>query len=249
MSDNRYGALNASSSNSDAQIDQSVALAYWSSITADDDGVLGGYPQVSRADLRGSANFLAKLRRKSSTHPPQRKLSRVVDCGAGIGRVTKGFLATVADEVDVVEPVRKLTDVITHGAEFEALRDNGVIGRVYNVGLEQWTPDEGRLYDIIWTQWCCGQLNDEQLIEYFARVQKFIEPGGWLVVKENMSTDPAGEDIFDETDSSVTRHDAKFRQLFEQAGLVIVATELQRGLPKELYPVRSYALQPKKAKS
>jgi protein N-terminal methyltransferase len=50
--------------------------------------------------------------------------------------------------------------------------------------------------------------------------------------------------VYDETDSSVTRTDEKFRQIFKDAKLKIVATELQRGMPKGLYEVRSYALQP-----
>jgi protein N-terminal methyltransferase len=38
--------------------------------------------------------------------------------------------------------------------------------------------------------------------------------------------------------------DKKFRALFQKAGMKIKKTELQNGLPKDLYPVRSYALQP-----
>lgn len=38
------------------------------------------------------------------------------------------------------------------------------------------------------------------------------------------------------------RTDEKFRQIFEEAGLRLLKTELQRGFPKEIYPVRMYAL-------
>ncbi|KAF2674118.1 hypothetical protein BT63DRAFT_419428 [Microthyrium microscopicum] len=226
-----------------------AALAYWAAITPDDAGVLGGYPAVSRADLRGSAAFLAKLRRKSLSHAAGAKLSRVVDVGAGIGRVTKGFLANVAKTVDVVEPVQKLTHELTHGEAGRTLRETGTLGEVYNVGAQEWTPESGRMYDVVWTQWCVGQVTDLQLVEYLQRVQKNLVAGGWIVVKENLSTEADGSDIFDETDRSVTRADGKFRDIFEHAGLDIVATEVQRGLPKELYPVRSYALQPKRGKS
>jgi protein N-terminal methyltransferase len=225
----------------DAAIDHKAAIEYWSSISADDNGVLGGYPQVSRVDLQGSANFLAKLRRKSRLHPISRRLGLVVDCGAGIGRITRGFLSKIADAVDIVEPVQKLTDVITKSDSFQDLRSEGRIGQVFNVGLEQWTPSTK--YDLIWNQWCLGQLTDAQLVEYFARIKNMVTEGGWVVVKENMSTDPEHKDIFDDTDSSVTRSDRKFRDLFDQAGLKIVSTEMQRGLPKELFPVRTYALQ------
>jgi protein N-terminal methyltransferase len=227
----------------DAAIDHKAAIKYWSSVSADNAGVLGGYPQVSRVDLLGNTTFLAKLRRKSTKYKSGTRIPRAVDCGAGIGRVTAGFLSKVADVVDIVEPVEQLTKVITEGDSFTEIRDRGGIGKVYNVGLEEWTPEF--TYDIIWTQWCLGQLTDAQLVNFFSQAIQYVKGGGWLIVKENMSTDPFGNDIFDKTDSSITRTDTKFRQLFEQAELKIVATEVQKGLPKELFPVRSYALQPK----
>lgn len=235
----------ASEAPPDAAIDHKAALEYWGSVSPDNAGVLGGYPQVSRVDLLGNTAFLAKLRRKSSNYKAGTRLGRVVDCGAGIGRVTKGFLSKVADVVDIVEPVVQLTKVITEGEDFKELRDEGRIGKIYNVGLEDWEP-EG-VYDMIWTQWCVGQLTDAQLQTYLEKVKTKVNEGGWIVVKENMSTDIFGKDVFDETDSSVTRSDGKFRELFEKAGLVIVATEVQKGMPKELFPVRTYALQPSKS--
>jgi len=226
----------------DSAIDHKAAIEYWSSISADDNGVLGGFPQVSRVDLQGSSNFLAKLRRKSRVYSERRKLDHVVDCGAGIGRVTKGFLGKIANAVDIVEPVVKLTDVISKGEEFQELRERGAIGKIFNVGLESWTPEIK--CDMIWNQWCLGQLTDTQLVDYFNRIKDKIKPGGWIVVKENMSSATFGQDIFDQTDSSVTGSDQKFRELFEKAELKVIATEVQRGMPKELWGVRSCALQP-----
>ncbi|MCJ1302867.1 Alpha N-terminal protein methyltransferase 1 [Hypocenomyce scalaris] len=222
----------------DAQISHSDALSYWSSISPTVTGMLGGYPQISRIDLRGSANFLGKLRRQSPT-PNDGPLSRGVDCGAGIGRVTAGFLSKVCDVVDVVEPIEKFAMEV-RGAE---MAGDGRVGHVYIAGLEEWTPGERR-YNLIWNQWCLGHLTDVQLVEYLERSKAAVTEGGWIVVKENMSTNEDGEDIFDEVDSSVTRTDRKFRALFGRVGLRIVKTELQTGFPKGLYPVRFYALQP-----
>ena len=225
----------------DSHIDHDAAIAYWSSTEPTVNGVLGGYPQVSRADIQGSSNFLAKLRRQSSLFPPGKKLRRVVDCGAGIGRVTTGFLRKVAETVDVVEPVKSFTDLIKI--------DN--VGEIYNVGLEEWHPtpdstDDGSAkYDLIWNQWCVGQLSDAEFVKYLRRLPAALSEGGWIVVKENLSNHHLGKDVFDDTDSSVTRTDVKFRQLFEEAKWKIVATELQKGMPKSLYPVRAYALQPR----
>ena len=156
----------------------------------------------------------------------------------------------MADVVDIVEPVKKFTDRITSGEEFEDVRARNGVGKVWNLGLEAWDPadevgsGQGLQYDLIWNQWCVGQLTDTQLRDYLVRSQKWVKRGGWIVVKENLSNDPNGLDVFDDEDSSVTRTDDKFRNIFKQAGLKIVSTELQRGFPKGLYPVRMYALQP-----
>lgn len=221
----------------DARIDHTAALTYWNSISPNVDGMLGGYPQISRIDLRGSANFLAKLRRQHPETSPGPL--RGVDCGAGIGRVTAGFLSKVCEVVDVVEPVEKFAREVV-GAE---MMGKGRVGEVFVVGLEEWRP-AAKTYGLVWNQWCLGHLTDRQMVGYLERCREAVVPTGWIVVKENMSTDRDGADIFDEMDSSVTRTDGKFQQLFRQARLKVVKTELQTGFPKGLYPVRTYALRP-----
>lgn len=254
--------------------------------------MLGGYPQISLTDLRGSRSFLAKLRRggghgRDGTFTPasRRRLKRAVDCGAGIGRVTDGLLRHVCERVDVVEPVGKFAEVV--GGQSRAAAE-GRVGRVFVCGLVEWDPrvpgvgavagdadagadagadadaegngqGDGGNYDLIWNQWCLGHLKDAELSDYLRRCGKAVRrrtteeeegvggSGGWIVVKENLSTDPDGRDVYDEVDSNVTRTDAKFRSLFEEAGLVVVRSELQTGFPKGLglYPVRMYGLKPK----
>ncbi|KAK4697431.1 protein N-terminal methyltransferase, partial [Lecanoromycetidae sp. Uapishka_2] len=221
----------------DASISTSDSLKYWNSISTTVDGMLGGYPEISRIDLKGSANFLAKLRREHPS-PAQGSLRRGVDCGAGIGRVTAGFLSTVCDVVDVVEPVEKFAKEVK-GVK---MAGKGEVGKVHVVGLEAWEPEER--YDLVWNQWCLGHLTDRQLVSYLERCKKVVTEDGWIIIKENMSTNVDGEDVFDETDSSVTRTNEKFKQLFREAGINCVKTELQRGFPKELLPVRFYALKP-----
>ncbi len=56
------------------------------------------------------------------------------------GRVTKGLLLEVADEVDVIEPVTKFV---------APLQDVMGVRNVFNVGLEAWHPAEGTYYDLI----------------------------------------------------------------------------------------------------
>lgn len=224
----------------DSLIDPSVSLQYWNSVDADVNGMLGGYPQISRVDLRGSANFLAKVRRLIPALPPSGPLKLGVDCGAGIGRVTDGFLSKVCEVVDVVEPVENFASVIRDGP----LKKDGKVEDIYTMGLETWIPS--KRYDLMWIQWCVGHLTDAQLVECFSRCREALSDVGLIVLKENISTDPDGEDIYDDLDSSVTRTDHKYRVLFKDAGLNLVKTEEQSGFPSslKLFPVRFYALRP-----
>jgi protein N-terminal methyltransferase len=214
----------------DSRIDVTAAISYWSSIPATDAGVLGGHPQINSADLRGSYLFVARLLRQTST-----PLSRVVDCGAGIGRVTRGVLRKIATTVDIVEPIRAFTDHI---------KDEPYVGKIFNVGLEQWDVGEAGVYDMVWHQWCICQLPDTQVVDYLIRVQTALVPGGWIVIKENLVGREAEGDAYDHTDNTVTRSDRKFRNLFKQAKLEVVRGELQRGMPRNLYRIVMYALQP-----
>ncbi|KAK4095708.1 hypothetical protein N658DRAFT_502430 [Parathielavia hyrcaniae] len=216
---------------------------YWNGVNADVDAMLGGIPSlegfscVSRVDLQGSRSFLAKLgigRRNG-----QRKVVNALEGGAGIGRVTEGLLLDVADHVDVIEPVTKFA---------VALQAKAGVRNIFTLGLEEWQPDDGARYDLIWTQWCVGYLTDKELVRYLQRCREALDPSaGVIVIKENTST--SGCDLFDGTDSSVTREDDKFRHLFQQAGLRVVRTDTQKGfpssLPRKLFPVRMYALKAK----
>lgn len=64
----------------DAKINHQDALKYWQSIDADVNGMLGGYPYISKVDLQGSKNFMAKLGIGGKS---KKKVARAVDCGAG----------------------------------------------------------------------------------------------------------------------------------------------------------------------
>ncbi|KAJ5626015.1 Alpha N-terminal protein methyltransferase 1 [Penicillium lagena] len=228
----------------DSKIDHTASLRYWNSVPATTNGMLamlGSYPWYSRIDLQGSRNFLAKVRRLIPALPSDGKFKLGIDGGAGVGRITEGFLSHVCEVVDVVEPVEKFTQVLRDGL----LKKEGVIGDIYSTGLENWCPQ--KKYDLIWTQWCVGHLTDSQLVDYITRCGACLTETGVMVLKENLSSDPFGQDMYDDLDSSVTRTDSKFKQIFEAAGMDLIKSEIQLGFPKQykLLPVKSYALRPK----
>ncbi|AMD19307.1 HBR406Cp [Eremothecium sinecaudum] len=226
----------------DSNINYEDAINYWSNVPPTVDGVLGGYgPQtpVPSQDVHGSMHFVRKL--KSRMVPAQGMSRWSVDIGAGIGRVTRDFLSKISDKVDLVEPVKPFVEQAR--VQLEPLAQSGKLGTIYDVGMQDWVPENGK-YWLIWCQWCVGHLPDEEFVKFLKRCIQGLQPNGTIVVKENNTT---GEDDFDPQDSSITRSDEKFRALFSQAGLKLIATERQKGMPKELYPVRIYALKPQQS--
>lgn len=72
----------------DALVDRNEGLKYWNSVDSDVSGMLGGVPDVegfstmSRVDLQGSRNFLAKLG-IGANKPGLRTVDKAIEGGAG----------------------------------------------------------------------------------------------------------------------------------------------------------------------
>ncbi|ODV82294.1 uncharacterized protein CANTADRAFT_19862 [Suhomyces tanzawaensis NRRL Y-17324] len=236
-----YMETSGDDSAADSQINYNDAISYWSSVPASVNGVLGGFGEqtpVPKADIVGSLTFLRKLQTRMVCPPGYEKLT--IDMGAGIGRITRDLLWKVSDRCDLLEPVKPFVEQMR--LEMVAVANKGKLGDIYDIGMQDWSagPKTGK-YWLIWCQWCVGQLPDHELVQFWIRCREALIEGGvgTLMVKENIA--PV-EDVFDETDLSVTRTDEKFRQLFQAAGFKLIASDVQKGLPKELFPVRMYCL-------
>ncbi|GJV47842.1 alpha N-terminal protein methyltransferase 1 isoform X1 [Tanacetum coccineum] len=51
--------------------------------------------------------------------------------------------------------------------------------------IAEFTPDAGR-YDVIWIQWCVGQLADDDFVSFFKKAKVGPKPGGLFILKENL---------------------------------------------------------------
>merc|ERR1719199_744183 len=68
----------------------SAAVSYWDGQSPDNEGVLGGFGQVSPADIMDSRRFLVKsLSERLAAAKEAGEDLVAADCGAGIGRVSK----------------------------------------------------------------------------------------------------------------------------------------------------------------
>jgi len=200
------------------------------------DGVLGGFASISDTDLAGSRAFLDTLRELRPCLDWSR--GAACECGAGIGRVTKGLLLDLGvTQVDVVEASPRLLcespDYIGSGASK---------CRFYCESLQDWSPPK-RKYSIIWIQWVLCYLTDDDIIAFLKRcADGMLEGGkGVIILKENT----CGKEAFvvDSDDASVCRSLPYWVKLVEAAGLRVVLQHLQDDFPDDIFPVPMLALE------
>ncbi|GAA5881287.1 hypothetical protein JCM3774_000955 [Rhodotorula dairenensis] len=142
------------------------------------------------------------------------------------------------------------------GRPVDAAANKGSVELFAQVGRDEpsWGPEPRELvvheegYDLIMIQWCIGHLSDDELVAFLKRSRAALrqQPDGgpcegYIVLKENVCKDES-ERLFDDEDSSFTRSDKVFREIFERTGLTLYRREVQQGFPAELFPVISYAL-------
>ena len=146
-----------------------AAVQYWDNQAPTDDGVLGGYGFVSDIDVRDSRLFLKKAMGPILSEAAENKRSMVaLDCGAGVGRVSRSFLLHHFQEVDLVEPSAHLleaakqslcgTSTATAAASKPFPASHRAVG-FFQQGLESFMPEPNR-YDVVWVQWAMLYLKD-----------------------------------------------------------------------------------------
>ncbi len=197
------------------------------------DGVLGGIGHISDVDLEGSRAFLKQLDLPSIS---EGKSSLACECGAGIGRVTKGLLLDFADRCDLVESSSRLLfsapehigDARSHKCRF------------FCTELQDWIPG-AKKYSIIWVQWALCYLTDFDIVRFLRRCSDGLVDGGWIILKENTCEDEAF--VVDVDDASITRSLNYWLDLIAKSGLQVKRLERQDDFPDNIFPVPMIALQ------
>jgi len=212
------------------------AEAYWSETASNVDGMLGGFEQLHVPDINASKVFLMDLKKKNQFS----EFGTALDCGAGIGRITKHLLLPLFKNVDMVDVTSKF---IEKSDEYIGPSCSRVQNRFVE-GLQTFEP-QAKHYDIIWIQWVIGHLTDEDCLKFFQRCKDGLTENGCIILKDNHSSGQTRD--FDDTDYSWTRTKSEYLSLFEQAGLNIVSDKKQNNFPKDMYQVRMYALKASKS--
>ena len=87
--------------------------------------------------------------------------ARALDCGAGIGRITKYLLKRHFKDIDLVEQNKKFLE---KAVEYLCTEGNDESKHEFFCsGLQNFTP-KPNTYDVIWCQWVLGQLTDMKKI-------------------------------------------------------------------------------------
>ena len=162
---------------------------------------------------------------------------KCLDCGAGIGRVTKHLLSRIFDTVDLLE----VNQLFLQHAKQVNLKDLD-IGAYHCASLHEFHFTS--FYDCIWIQWVSSQLYNEDYVLFLQRCQQALLPKGVIIIKENILRSEEEEDVaMDYEDYSFTRTDKGFKALFAKAKLQVIQQGLQTHWPMDLFPVKMYALQ------
>lgn len=111
--------------------------SYWKAAEANVFGVLGGLPETHGPDIAASARFLRAL----EALPKPVTTGRVLDAGAGVGRVAEALLLRRFEQVELLEPCRAL---LTEAQRLPA-------SRFMCKALQRFTPQEVR--PTTWHMW------------------------------------------------------------------------------------------------
>jgi len=178
-------------------------------------------PELNEPDIEGSNSFLDELK-KCTELTGELKYGYALDCGAGIGRVTKGVLLPRFKCVDLVEPCERLLEDAKSFVESDRVKN------FWKRPCQMFEPEDLK-YDLVWNQWVLQYLTDQHLVEWLVRCKNTLRPGGVLIVKENV----ADAHDFNEEDNSVTRTDEQYRKCFEDADMNVVFQMPQPNWPHD----------------
>lgn len=217
--------VNMSSMNKDEWYNKTKE--YWEKSDPSVKGVLGGNDEVHSADVKTSCELLEGLIKTHKIEP-----FRVLDCGAGIGRVTSSVLINYFQECDIMEQNDKFIQTCKINFSIEPK-----VKEIYQSSLQNF--EFSKQYNVIWIQWCVENLDDDDLLNFLIKCKNSLTSDGLIIVKENIVSKGAQ---FIQEDYSRVRSDVMFKQIFEKSGLKIIKHFHHPNWPKGYLKVSIFVL-------
>ncbi|XP_030351531.1 alpha N-terminal protein methyltransferase 1B isoform X4 [Strigops habroptila] len=120
------------------------AKHFYQEVPATEEGMMGDYIELSNTDIESSREFL----RKFVGGVGKAGTNRALDCGSGIGRISKHVLLPVFKSVELVDMMENFLAEVPNYLQGKEDR----VEMYYCKSLQEFTPAPQR-YDVIWIQW------------------------------------------------------------------------------------------------
>ncbi len=205
---------------------------FWEKSEPSISGILEGNDIVHNSDVKTSCELIEGLILTNKLNP-----GVVLDCGAGIGRVTSSVLANYFEKVDLMEQDEKFVEKCR-----ENFKGNNKIRHIFQNSFQNFSFSDGKeqlLYDVIWIQWCVENIDDDDLHEFLVKSRQSLKNNGLIIVKENIV---AKGRMFIQEDYSKVRSDIIFKEIFNKAGLKVMKHFHHPNWPKDLMKVSVFVL-------
>ncbi|NXU72773.1 NTM1B methyltransferase, partial [Oreotrochilus melanogaster] len=206
------------------------AKHFYREVPATEEGMMGDYIELSNIDVESSREFL----RNFVGGVGKADTNRALDCGSGIGRISKHVLLPVFKSVELVDMMENFLAEVPNYLQGKEDR----VEMYYCKGLQEFTPAQQR-YDVIWIQWVSGYLTDKDLLKFLIRCQDGLKDNGVIILKDNVAREGC---VLDCLDSSVIRDLNILHSLIAMSGLTILREERQEGFPEQCVPVWMLAM-------
>jgi protein N-terminal methyltransferase len=210
----------------------SKSKEFWEKSEATVEGMLEGNDIVHNSDVKTSCELIEGLILIKKLTP-----GTVLDCGAGIGRVTSNVLLNYFEKVDLMEQDEKFCQKCK-----EIFLGNSKIKNIFQSSFQNFVfqkENEQLKYDVIWIQWCVENIDDQDLITFLTKCRNALNPKGLVIVKENIVGKGT---LFVPEDFSRVRSDVIFRNVFTASGFRIIKHFHHPNWPKDMMKVSVFVL-------
>ncbi|OXB58007.1 hypothetical protein ASZ78_011817 [Callipepla squamata] len=157
------------------------AKHFYQEVPATEEGMMGDYIELSNIDVESSREFL----RKFVGGVGKAGTNRALDCGSGIGRISKHVLLPIFKSVELVDMMENFLAEVPNYLQGEEDR----VEMYYCKSLQEFTPAPQR-YDVIWIQWvsaregCVLDCLDSSVIRDLNILRSLIEMSGLIILQE-----------------------------------------------------------------
>lgn len=196
-----------------------------------------GWEEINLPDIKCSNELLSGL-----IYTKQLTPNCALDCGCGIGRVSKHVLVNYFKEIDLFEQNEKFVEKCK-----EELSSFPNVNSIQQCSL-QFFDFKNKKYDLIWIQWCLENLEDEDLDSFISKCYNGLNDNGIVIVKENffypIDEGPYKDKDYNYSDEdySKQRKDMFYINLFMKHKFKIIKHFLNPNYPSKIIPLIVYVL-------